>query len=128
MRMSAFACSTSLCRNRRLTYKTKRIRRKLMTTRATNLTRNVRLAVSIGLAILGLAFLTTPANAGCYDHGRGASPVLPSGLIATIAASPGAANGTIVGLWHVTYTTSDNQVFQESFDMWHTDGTELEIA
>jgi hypothetical protein len=31
-------------------------------------------------------------------------------------------------LWHVTYTTSDNQPFQESFDAWHSDGTEEETA
>lgn len=36
--------------------------------------------------------------------------------------------GSIVGLWHLTYTTSDNQPFGDSFDMWHRDGTELESA
>jgi hypothetical protein len=82
----------------------------------------------IGLAILSLPLLTTAANASCFDHGRGTSPALPSGLIAQLAASPSAASGTITGLWHATYTTSDNQVFQESFDMWHSDGTELESA
>jgi len=73
-------------------------------------------------------FLTAAANASCFDHARGTGPTLPNGLIAKLAASANAAHGTIVGLWHVTYTTSDNQPFQESFDMWHTDGTELEIA
>jgi hypothetical protein len=99
-----------------------------MTARNTNIKGRVSHTVLTALAILSLTFITTAANASCFDRGRGASPALPSALIAQLAASPSAANGTIVGLWHVTYTTSDNQPFQESFDMWHSDGTELEIA
>jgi len=99
-----------------------------MKMRKTNITGRFSRAGWVALAILSLTFVTTAANASCYDHGRGTSPVLPSGLIAKLAASPSAASGTIVGLWHVTYTTSDNQLFQESFDMWHSDGLELESA
>jgi hypothetical protein len=99
-----------------------------MTTRKVNFRGGVSHAVLSGLAILALTFLTTTANASCFDHIRGANPTLPSGLIAKLAASPNAANGSIVGLWHVTYTTSDNQPFQESFDTWHSDGTEAETA
>jgi hypothetical protein len=33
--------------------------------------------------------------------------------------------GSIVGLWHVIYT-SEGQTLYESFDQWHSDGTELE--
>jgi hypothetical protein len=33
----------------------------------------------------------------------------------------------IVGLWHVTYT-SGGQLFLESLDQWHSDGTEFENA
>ena len=85
--------------------------------------------VLIALVILTLTLITTSASASCFDHGRGASPALSKGLIAKLAASSGAVHhGTIVGLWQVSYTTSDNQPFQDSFDMWHTDGTELEIA
>jgi len=99
-----------------------------MITRKTNRTGKVRYAVLTGLAILGFTCLTTTANASCFDHQRGAGPALPDRLIAQLAASPSASNGTIAGLWHATYTTSDNEVFQESFDMWHGDGTELESA
>ena len=84
--------------------------------------------VLTALAIVSLMFLATTASASCFDHGRGASPALAKGLIEKLAASSGATHGTIVGLWQVSYTTSDNQPFQDSFDMWHTDGTELEIA
>src|SRR5689334_15175614 len=97
-----------------------------MTTRKTNTSTRISHTVLIALAIL--TFLTTAGNASCFDHGRGASSTVPSGLIAKLAASPTVAYGTIVGLWDVTYTTSDNQPFQESFDMWHRDGTELETA
>src|SRR5215470_14733614 len=99
-----------------------------MASRNTNARASLSRPISMVLTLLGLTFMTTVANASCFDHGRGASPALPKGLIARLAASPNAAHGTIVGLWHVAYTTSDNQPFQESFDMWHTDGTELEIA
>jgi hypothetical protein len=35
----------------------------------------------------------------------------------------------IVGLWHVTYTNSaDQSTFNDTFDTWHSDGTEFEIA
>ena len=99
-----------------------------MTTRKTILRSGIRKLVLSGLAILALAFLTTTANASCADHGRGASPALPRGLMAKLAASPRAANGSIVGLWDTIYTTSDNQLFQESFETWHSDGTELDMA
>lgn len=35
---------------------------------------------------------------------------------------------TLIGLWHVTYTTSDGAFFYEAFDHWHGDGTEFENA
>jgi len=85
-------------------------------------------AIWLAFTVCSLALITVSASASCFDHARSGSPALSKGLIARLAASPNAAHGTIVGLWHVTYTTSDNQPFQESFDVWHTDGTELEIA
>lgn len=88
----------------------------------------LRFMAVITAAILGLTILPSIAHATCYDHGRSVKRTLFSGFDAKMAAAPNAANHSIVGLWHVTYTTSDNQPFQESFDMWHNDGTELEIA
>lgn len=35
---------------------------------------------------------------------------------------------SIVGLWHVIYTDSTGQFFLETFDQWHSDGTEFEAA
>ena len=86
-------------------------------------------AVWIAVAILTLTLLTTAANASCFDNGRGPSPAFAGGLAAKQAAeSSTSSHGSIVGLWHATYTTSDNQPFQESYDVWHRDGTELESA
>jgi len=99
-----------------------------MTTRKTNTTRSIRHTILIAWAILSLTFLTTAAKASCFERALGNRPALPSELMAKVTASPTAAHGTIVGLWDVTYTTSDNQPFQESYDMWHRDGTELETA
>lgn len=80
------------------------------------------------LSVLSLALLATAANASCFDRGRGVNSPLTKHLMAQLSASPNSAHGTIVGLWQVSYTTSDNEPFQDSFDLWHSDGTELETA
>lgn len=99
-----------------------------MKTHRTNRAKRTGHVVLAATAILTFTFITTTANASCADHGRGANPTLLSGLVAKLTASPTAAHGTIVGLWQVSYTTSDNQPFQDSFDLWHSDGTEMESA
>lgn len=41
------------------------------------------------------------------------------------------ADQSIVGLWHVIYTTgsgNDSSTFNDTFDTWHGDGTEFETA
>ena len=37
-------------------------------------------------------------------------------------------DGSILGLWHVTYVLSDGTPFYESFKFWHPDGAEWESA
>lgn len=81
-------------------------------------------AAFTALAILALTFITTAANAACGERGH-RSGLLPGQLLGSAA---GPSNNSIVGLWQVSYTTSDNEPFQDSFDMWHSDGTELESA
>ena len=89
---------------------------------------------SVALAAMGMLFAATNAVAACGD---------PSGLKPGVAlklpflAQPGGDaeralqtkapdNSTsIVGLWYVNYT-SGGQLLYESFDQWHSDGTELE--
>lgn len=94
----------------------------------TNRAKEIGQVVLIAMTVLTFTFITTTANASCADHGRGANPTLPSGLVTKLSAAPIAAHGTIVGLWQVSYTTSDNQPFQDSFDLWHSDGLEMESA
>lgn len=99
-----------------------------MKTRKTDVLKSLRQTALIASAVISLMFLTNTANASCFDQGRRTSSAIPKGLLRQMDTAQNAANGTIAGLWHATYTTSDNQLFQESFDMWHLDGTELESA
>jgi len=72
------------------------------------------------------------ANAACSQKAKSALRVsnwtqfLKQGLS---PASPAPATGqgadpSIVGLWHV-FLISDGQPFDEGFDQWHSDGTEI---
>jgi hypothetical protein len=98
---------------------------------------------AVMLAGITILFAATSARAGCGDRAtqRGGlvarAPFLAQlgGRIeqGTAEAIQGPEYGTddrdnkdsIVGLWHVIYT-SDGQTLYESFDQWHSDGTELE--
>jgi len=85
------------------------------------------------LAIFAISIMLPASAAACgRQPGQAPSFALPwmQGVPGFNTAANGSARsyGSIVGLWHVTYTTSDNQLFQESFDTWHSDGTEAETA
>lgn len=88
------------------------------------------------LAALCLGFLPTKANAACGSL-SGAIPQSSLKLPLVAQAELGFADQTdetdpaIVGLWHVIYTTgsgADSATFNDTFDMWHSDGTEFESA
>jgi hypothetical protein len=73
------------------------------------------------LGVLALFAATTSARAACGDPGRSAEHVtLPS------QSQSASASDSIVGLWHVIYSLSRTVVFNESFDTWHSDGTEYD--
>jgi hypothetical protein len=80
------------------------------------------------LAFLGLFILlltaTVPARAasGCYTSGgRGNAVRFP------MPDNNGARGpDSIVGLWHVVYTTTSGAPFGVSLKQWHSDGTEFE--
>jgi hypothetical protein len=86
------------------------------------------------LAALCLLILPTNAKAACGSFGApglNSSIKLPMATQAQLALSSASegANPTIVGLWHVIYTNSANQLlFNDTFDTWHSDGTEFENA
>jgi hypothetical protein len=80
-------------------------------------------------AIGALALLLQPsAQAACASGGR------KVGLTPSKLAQPsngqgenGASNGqSIVGLWHTTFL-SGGLVWDEAFEQWHSDGTELAV-
>ena len=55
-------------------------------------------------------------------------PIVTQAEFALTSASE-VANPTIIGLWHVIYTNSaDQSLFNDTFDTWHSDGTEFENA
>jgi hypothetical protein len=87
------------------------------------------------LAALCLLILPTGAKAACGSFGAaGLTPAIKLPMVAQAATgfpSPffEASNPTIVGLWHVIYTNSaDQSTFNDTFDTWHSDGTEFESA
>lgn len=87
----------------------------------------------LGIAVL--LFGATNANAACgmfNPTGSHNSIKLPALTPAELgSAPPWRANPSIVGLWHVIYTTgsgSDSSTFNNTFDTWHADGTEFETA
>ena len=85
------------------------------------------------LAALCLLIVPTGAKAACGSFGVPGlkfSVKLPAVAHADIDfPSPFEDNPTIVGLWHVIYTNSgDQSLFNDTFDTWHSDGTEFESA
>ena len=84
------------------------------------------------LAALCFFLVPTCAKAACGSFGPGstqASIKLPAVANAAIDADSRFDNPTIVGLWHVIYTNSaDQSTFNDTFDTWHSDGTEFESA
>jgi hypothetical protein len=59
---------------------------------------------------------------------KGAAPMrIPAAMLAL--NNPNApAKESIVGLWHVTHTDTGGNLIFESYDMWHSDGTEEEMV
>ena len=82
-------------------------------------------AAAVALAVAG-----TSANAACVHRTKGvADPVavkLPP-LPARAGTQPG-ENDSFVGLWHVEHRLPDGSLYFESFEHYHSDGTEFEFA
>jgi len=83
--------------------------------------------VAVLATVVGAALLVSGsgAKAGCGEPFKAKHPVL-----SWIHEGQGESNGpaTIVGLWHLKYTAADGSAFNETFKMWHADGTEWENA
>lgn len=80
------------------------------------------------LAVAGLMLGATSAKATCGSLsglGSGSGPKLP--MLGQAEEGGVRGHDSIVGLWHVVYTAG-GEVFFESLDQWHSDGTEFENA
>jgi hypothetical protein len=91
-----------------------------------------------GLATVSLGMPTHALAASCgrtpYAAGPHAlaAPARPSLAIGLSNDRPGPSDddfhrGSIVGLWHTVYTSGGVTAY-ESFDQWHADGNEFEVA
>jgi hypothetical protein len=90
--------------------------------------------IILAMATLCLLIVPTSANAACGSFGVAGLknsiklPILTQAELGFPAPIEG-VNPTIVGLWHVIYTNSaDQSTFNDTFDTWHSDGTEFESA
>jgi hypothetical protein len=88
---------------------------------------------SVGLAVMGMLFAANSAAAACGDP-LGLKPGVaiklpflaqPGGEAEQAHQTKAPDNNSIVGLWYVNYTSGGEPLY-ESFDQWHSDGTELE--
>jgi hypothetical protein len=85
------------------------------------------------LAVLCLFIFPTSAKAACGSFGATGIknsiklPMVAQAELTLPLASEG-TNPAIVGLWHVIYTAADQSLFNDTFDTWHSDGTEFESA
>jgi hypothetical protein len=77
-----------------------------------------------------LMFGAVSANAACgILTGLGPKNPIKLPMLAQVEAGfNSASNESIVGLWHVIYTTNGGGLFNDTFDTWHSDGTEFESA
>lgn len=82
------------------------------------------LAVPAQAACGNIGGLTLPALKGSVQLPSDGGPRLHSNVMLPFNAS----NSPIVGLWHVIYTASNGSPFNNTFDTWHSDGTEFESA
>ena len=92
-------------------------------------------AVVLGVLALWAAF-SAPASAACNPVGhsramkqiRVAQPFLAFGHAkpTAVASNTGRDDeASIVGLWHILFFNPDGSTFDEGYDVWHRDGTEI---
>ena len=87
--------------------------------------------IAVLVTVFGMCAFATAAHATCglaQSPRFGMTAVLPPSLLgasgAQSQAKPNGSSPSIVGLWSVTFS-SDGAVFDQGFDQWHSDGTEI---
>ncbi|HEY1874757.1 MAG TPA: hypothetical protein VGG67_10175 [Steroidobacteraceae bacterium] len=85
--------------------------------------------LAVSAVTLTSAMYAVPASAGCTDprspHAFSAMPHLLAQAATMGDQDSGHSHRSIVGTWHVTYTTG-GAPGGEAFIQWHSDGTEWE--
>lgn len=94
----------------------------------------VRSKAIVAIAVLACCVgFSTSAKASCGGFANWQALALPTAaqfqsrgpmLPASSARNKEDGNASIVGLWTVTFN-SNGQVFDQGFDQWHSDGTEI---
>lgn len=82
------------------------------------------------LAVAALLLGSSPARAACGVSSTTARSLVRLPMLSGAGAGQYSlipSEPTIVGLWHVVYTAG-GEVFNETLDQWHSDGTEFENA
>jgi hypothetical protein len=88
------------------------------------------LGIALTLAIFAAgAVVPTPASAACKNWGIPLAGAAENKKVSELlhAAAPTDSqsdDASIVGLWHVLFV-SGGQPFDEGYDVWHSDGTEI---
>ena len=93
---------------------------------AARLTRGALIVCAALCVLLG----PTYARAACGNlggHGDISAVSMPPGMHSGASFRNPWDRPTIVGLWHVIYTAGGS-TFNDTFDTWHADGTEVESA
>jgi hypothetical protein len=100
---------------------------------ASKLQKRVSVGVFAVMSVFCFMLASTSAHAACGNYGGikiNGAPKLPMMKNAVPGLYIPFHDGIspIVGLWHVIYTASDDSPFNDTFDSWHSDGTEFESA
>ena len=91
-------------------------------------TRQLLRYVPIAFTAIALLLASAAGHAACSPQIGTRPQLMKMPYLAQLAGKTKQdSNSPIVGVWHVTYT-SGGQLFLETFDTWHSDGTEFEIA
>ena len=90
----------------------------------------MKTSLFIAAAALALAVGSTPAGAACVHRTKGTSEPVAAKLppLPVHARARSAENDSFVGLWHVEHRLPDGSLYFESFEHYHSDGTEFEFA
>jgi hypothetical protein len=91
-------------------------------------TRRALLAAATFIAIA--VTLTGQAWASCFTTAQG-KPLAPKAQYAAVAsalAEEGEGSGSIVGLWNAEFLLPNGDLYDQSFQQFHSDGTEMMLS